>query len=368
MLVLNSYFGHQFPARANERLRDDDRRLQPTAARARAGLQRAPRSLPRRTAGRRRASRSTTTAPTSIGRTSCCSISSARASAASRGTRSPRISSTARIASPSPSVRRACRCTRTSPIISARSPSGSPTGLGRRQFDASKFAPALDALYSSPRARVLDYIGLDYYDPFAAHIFRLPAFWDHEFTHQVLSQLGAHGGHQQMVGLARAAARPLLLLQILRRGLRPPRAHRGKWHGASAPPRQRRERPARQACTRSDFLRLHVHEVNRSAPRRRPRSPAISTGRSSTITSGAPSPRASGSTRSTTRKGPSGWSKITPATDRRRRTRNWCRTRRFPLDTPAPRAERDLRQIGPVWRCLRAIPDQTLCGKLLIEN
>ena len=35
-------------------------------------------------------------------------------------------------------------------------------------------------IYGSPRSRLLDLIGLDYYDPFAAHIFRLPVWWDHE--------------------------------------------------------------------------------------------------------------------------------------------------------------------------------------------
>ncbi len=53
--------------------------------------------------------------------------------------------------------------------------------LGYRQFDATLFAPLLDTIYAQPRTRFLDYIGLDYYDPFVAHAFRLPVLWDHEF-------------------------------------------------------------------------------------------------------------------------------------------------------------------------------------------
>ncbi len=52
--------------------------------------------------------------------------------------------------------------------------------LGSRRFEAESLAPALDALYASPRARVLDYIGIDYYDPFLAHSIRLPRLADIE--------------------------------------------------------------------------------------------------------------------------------------------------------------------------------------------
>jgi beta-glucosidase len=51
--------------------------------------------------------------------------------------------------------------------------------LGYKRFDAAQFGPLLDTIEASPRARLLDYIGLDYYDPFAAHAFRFPVFWDH---------------------------------------------------------------------------------------------------------------------------------------------------------------------------------------------
>ncbi|MDZ4289988.1 MAG: family 1 glycosylhydrolase [Prosthecobacter sp.] len=53
--------------------------------------------------------------------------------------------------------------------------------IGWRWFQPAHFTPLLDAIYASPRDRLLDYIGLDYYDPFAAHAFRLPVFSDHEF-------------------------------------------------------------------------------------------------------------------------------------------------------------------------------------------
>jgi beta-glucosidase/6-phospho-beta-glucosidase/beta-galactosidase len=53
--------------------------------------------------------------------------------------------------------------------------------VGWRWFKPVQFKLLLDAIYASPRAKLFDYIGLDYYDPFAAHAFRLPVFHDHEF-------------------------------------------------------------------------------------------------------------------------------------------------------------------------------------------
>ncbi len=52
--------------------------------------------------------------------------------------------------------------------------------LAEKRFDPEGFAAALDALYASPRERVLDYVGLDYYDPFLAHSIRLPRLSDLE--------------------------------------------------------------------------------------------------------------------------------------------------------------------------------------------
>ncbi|EKQ66989.1 beta-glucosidase/6-phospho-beta-glucosidase/beta-galactosidase [Leptolyngbyaceae cyanobacterium JSC-12] len=53
--------------------------------------------------------------------------------------------------------------------------------LGRRNFDVSHLSYCLQVLEASPRLQVFDYLALDYYDPFLAHIFRLPLFSDFEF-------------------------------------------------------------------------------------------------------------------------------------------------------------------------------------------
>ncbi len=53
--------------------------------------------------------------------------------------------------------------------------------IGWKTFSPARFDPLLDVIYQSPRSRLFDYIGIDYYDPFAAHVFRFPVFSDHEF-------------------------------------------------------------------------------------------------------------------------------------------------------------------------------------------
>jgi beta-glucosidase len=58
------------------------------------------------------------------------------------------------------------------------------TLIGWKSFSSEAFASFLDTMEASPRARVFDYVGLDYYDPFAAHAFRLPVLWDHEFKNK----------------------------------------------------------------------------------------------------------------------------------------------------------------------------------------
>jgi beta-glucosidase/6-phospho-beta-glucosidase/beta-galactosidase len=135
--------------------------------------------------------------------------------------------------------------------------------VGRRQFQASDFAPVLDALYSSPRTRVLDYIGLDYYDPFAAHIFRLPAFSDFEFRTKsfrnwALTAVTSKWWDWRVLprGLyffckyyAADFGRAVLIAEngmALRR--RPDNSHSSR----------------RDKHNRSNFLRLHVHEINRA--------------------------------------------------------------------------------------------------------
>jgi 6-phospho-beta-galactosidase len=53
--------------------------------------------------------------------------------------------------------------------------------MGHHFFNADYFTCYLQALESSPRPKVFDYIAIDYYDPFIAHLFRLPSFSDLEF-------------------------------------------------------------------------------------------------------------------------------------------------------------------------------------------
>lgn len=53
--------------------------------------------------------------------------------------------------------------------------------LGYRLFDIHCFDSYLQALNKSPRTSVFDYVAIDYYDPFVAHLFRLPSFSDFEF-------------------------------------------------------------------------------------------------------------------------------------------------------------------------------------------
>ena len=133
--------------------------------------------------------------------------------------------------------------------------------VGYKRFDAAQFAPLMDTIDASPRARVLDYIGLDYYDPFAAHAFRLPVFWDHEFRNHSLREwilntitskwwdwrVLPRGLHFFCKHYSEDFALPVLIAEngmALRRRIRD--------ESASA----RRDR-----MTRSQFLRLHVHEV-----------------------------------------------------------------------------------------------------------
>lgn len=54
-------------------------------------------------------------------------------------------------------------------------------GLGYRNFDPKHLNVYLRELEASPRSKIFDYIAIDYYDPFIAHIFRLPSFTDFEF-------------------------------------------------------------------------------------------------------------------------------------------------------------------------------------------
>lgn len=131
--------------------------------------------------------------------------------------------------------------------------------LGYRRFSTEPFATFLDTLYASPRARLLDFIGLDYYDPFAAHAFRLPVWWDHEFRNRSLRswllatvtskwwdwRVLPRGLHFFCKHYADDYGRPVLIAE---NGM----ALRRRDDGSS---------PRRDRMTRSQFLRLHVREV-----------------------------------------------------------------------------------------------------------
>jgi beta-glucosidase/6-phospho-beta-glucosidase/beta-galactosidase len=133
--------------------------------------------------------------------------------------------------------------------------------LGYRRFDAHHFAPLLETIYASPRARLIDYIGLDYYDPFAAHAFRLPVLWDHEFKNRsfrtwVLATVTSkwwdwrvlpRGLHFFCNHYAEEFGRPVLIAE----------------NGMALRRRGDRRRERRDRMTRSQFLRLHVHEVTK---------------------------------------------------------------------------------------------------------
>lgn len=54
--------------------------------------------------------------------------------------------------------------------------------LGYRLFDLQAFDLFFQTLNTSPRSSVFDFLAIDYYDPFIAHAFRLPAFSDFEFA------------------------------------------------------------------------------------------------------------------------------------------------------------------------------------------
>lgn len=129
------------------------------------------------------------------------------------------------------------------------------------RFDADAFRPFIDSLYQSPRMRVLDYLALDYYDPFSAHTFRSPVWWDHElknksFRSWMMNTLTSKWWDWRALpqGLRffcryytdEFCQRPLLIAEngmALRRRMDNSTSHR------------------RDRLTRSEFLRMHVEEV-----------------------------------------------------------------------------------------------------------
>jgi beta-glucosidase len=56
--------------------------------------------------------------------------------------------------------------------------------LGFRYFDTRCFESYLQALNASDRPSVFDFVAIDYYDPFVAHSFRIPSFGDFEFKNK----------------------------------------------------------------------------------------------------------------------------------------------------------------------------------------
>ena len=133
--------------------------------------------------------------------------------------------------------------------------------IGHRNFDPEHFAPVLDAVYGSPRKRLFDIVGIDYYDPFAAHAFRLPVLWDHEFKNKSLRswimntitskwwdwRVLPRGLHFFCKYYAEDFDRPVLIAE----------------NGMALRHRADNRDPSRRrdGITRSEFLRLHVREV-----------------------------------------------------------------------------------------------------------
>jgi beta-glucosidase/6-phospho-beta-glucosidase/beta-galactosidase len=128
---------------------------------------------------------------------------------------------------------------------------------------AEAFRFFLDILDRSKRARVLDYLGIDYYDPFTGHLFRPPSFADLEFKSKSL-----HG--HLMNGLSRKwwdwhmlpegmnffckyyASEFERGVLIAENGM----ALRRKFDNSVSGPR-------RDNITRSEFLKAHVAEVRK---------------------------------------------------------------------------------------------------------
>ena len=135
--------------------------------------------------------------------------------------------------------------------------------VGRRLFKARHFKPLLDTLYASPRSRVIDYLALDYYDPFMAHIFRLPSLGDHEFKNKTFR-----------AWLEASIVSKWWDWRILPRGLHFFCGYYSRDFGGcdvliAENGMALRRRPdnhhthRRDRFTRSAFLRLHIHEVRR---------------------------------------------------------------------------------------------------------
>lgn len=132
--------------------------------------------------------------------------------------------------------------------------------IGDRYFTSHSLGLLLDAIYASPRAQLVDYLALDYYDPFAAHILRLPVWWDHETRNKSFR-----------AWMMNSVTSKWWDWRVLPRGLRFFCQH---YHEEFQLPiliaengmalrRKRGERKPhrRDRMTRSEFLQLHLEEV-----------------------------------------------------------------------------------------------------------
>jgi beta-glucosidase/6-phospho-beta-glucosidase/beta-galactosidase len=133
--------------------------------------------------------------------------------------------------------------------------------LGYKTFLPGCFEQLVEELYTGEAESFLDFIGIDYYDPFAAHLFRLPVWWDHEFKNKsfrtwVMNSITSkwwdwrilpRGLHFFCEHYSRDfGGRPVLIAEngmALRRRV------------------DNRTTLRRDKMTRSQFLRLHVEEV-----------------------------------------------------------------------------------------------------------
>ena len=137
--------------------------------------------------------------------------------------------------------------------------------VGYKTFSPEFFSTLVDDIYSAARPITFDYLGLDYYDPFAAHVFRLPVWWDHEFKDKnfrawLMNNITSKWWDWRVLPVGMRffcehyskdyAGRPVLIAEngmALRR--RP----------------DNRITLRRDRMTRSQFLRVHIDEVVRIA-------------------------------------------------------------------------------------------------------
>jgi len=135
--------------------------------------------------------------------------------------------------------------------------------LGMRWFDINHLPCLFSALTDLPKNQVLDYIAIDYYDPFSAHIFRPPVWWDHEVKNKslrswIMSSITSKWWDWTILpsGLHffcryYADAFPSRPLIIAENGM----ALRRCWDN--------RDSPRYDKVSRSEFLRLHIKEIIR---------------------------------------------------------------------------------------------------------